>query len=135
MRRALVPFLLVASLAPTARAFEWDDGRGAFPFRPTTTRQYEVVRDLDHMSRFRRADYGMDLARRIRARAPGATGAGAGAATARFHIDASGAIDALRVISASTPAHADALRGMLLGLRAPPPPGGSFDAVQTIRFH
>jgi hypothetical protein len=42
--------LLTLGLATPAWAFEWDDGRGAFPFRPVTTRQYEAVRDVEGAS-------------------------------------------------------------------------------------
>jgi hypothetical protein len=43
MRRA-APLLLLLAGAP-AQGFEWDDGHGAFPFKPVTTRRYEVAHD------------------------------------------------------------------------------------------
>ena len=43
--RAPAALLLLLSAGVSAQAFEWDDGHGAFPFRPVTTRHYEVVPD------------------------------------------------------------------------------------------
>jgi hypothetical protein len=41
MRRlAALSILLIAG--ERAQGFEWDDGHGPFPFRPVTTRHYEV---------------------------------------------------------------------------------------------
>ncbi|WP_457798745.1 hypothetical protein [Methylocystis sp. S23] len=136
MRKSAALLLLAISSA-SARAFEWDDGRGAFPFRPVTTRQYEQAKDLDHMNRFRAGsgDYGAAVAKRILARTPGAARAGPGEATARFHIGPSGRVDAIHVVSSTRPAHARILRAIFSSLRAPPPPGGSYENEQTIRFH
>jgi hypothetical protein len=44
MRRPPTLLLLLLCGAP-AQAFDWDDGHGAFPFRPVTTRHYEVAPD------------------------------------------------------------------------------------------
>lgn len=109
----VVALLLLAS--PTA-AFEWDDGRGALPYRHTTTRHYVSATDLEHMRRFREP------------RAPDF------AATARFHVDGAGRIDNLDIVSASTPAHAQIVRSIFSGVSAPRPPGGSYNGVQSFRF-
>ncbi len=130
----VVALLLLAS--PTA-AFEWDDGRGALPYKHTTTRHYVSATDLEHMRRFREPrapDFAASLAGRIRARAPSRTGASPGAATARFHVDGAGRIDNLDIVSASTPAHAQIVRSIFSGVSAPPPPGGSYNGVQSFRF-
>jgi hypothetical protein len=54
--RLLPPLFVLCALVPPASAFEWDDGRGAFPFRPVTTRNYEAARDLEHLRRDRGGD-------------------------------------------------------------------------------
>lgn len=52
MKTLAASLCLIGALAGPASAFEWDDGRGAFPFRPVTTRNYEAAKDLEHMRRF-----------------------------------------------------------------------------------
>jgi outer membrane biosynthesis protein TonB len=75
------------------------------------------------------------LGQLIRARSPGATNLGEGSAVVRFRLGASGAPDSVTLVSASTPRHGQLARSIVSGLRAPPPPGGSYDGVQSFRFH
>lgn len=82
-----------------------------------------------------RAAYLRKLAKLIQARAPGTTNLGEGKAVVRFRLGASGAADSVSVLSASTPRHGELARSIVSGLRAPPPPGGSYDGVQSFRFH
>ena len=44
MRRLAALSLFLIAGAP-AQGFEWDDGHGAFPFHPVTTRHYQVAHD------------------------------------------------------------------------------------------
>lgn len=81
------------------------------------------------------AAYLRKLAQLIRARSPGATNLGDGSAVVRFRLGASGAPNSVTVVSASTPKHGELARSIVSGLRAPPPPGGSYDGVQSFRFH
>jgi hypothetical protein len=81
------------------------------------------------------AAYLRKLAQLIRARSPGATNLGDGSAVIRFRLGASGAPNSVTVVSASTPKHGELARSIVSGLRAPPPPGGSYDGVQSFRFH
>ena len=75
------------------------------------------------------------LGQLIRARSPGTTSLGEGSAVVRFRVGASGATDSVTLVSASTPRHGQLARSIVSGLRAPPPPGGSYDGVQSFRFH
>lgn len=75
------------------------------------------------------------LGQLIRARSPGTTSLGEGSAVVRFRLGASGAPDNVTLVSASTPRHGQLARSIVSGLRAPPPPGGSYDGVQSFRFH
>ncbi|MCQ4188299.1 hypothetical protein [Methylocystis suflitae] len=84
------------------------------------------------------ADHGAylrKLGQLIRARSPGMTNLGEGKAVVHFHLGASGATDSVSVISATTPRHGELARSIVSGLRAPPPPGGSYQGVQSFRFH
>ncbi|MBM3579019.1 MAG: hypothetical protein FJX40_15605 [Alphaproteobacteria bacterium] len=81
------------------------------------------------------AAYLRKLGQLIRARAPGASNLGEGSAVVRFRLGASGAPSGVTVVSASTPKHGELARSIISGLRAPPPPGGSYDGVQSFRFH
>ncbi|WP_363350256.1 hypothetical protein [Methylocystis echinoides] len=53
--RPSAALLLLSFAATPACGFEWDDGRGAFPFRPATTRRYEAAPDRDATVRARRS--------------------------------------------------------------------------------
>ncbi|HEY8126275.1 MAG TPA: hypothetical protein VIF88_12765 [Methylocystis sp.] len=75
------------------------------------------------------------LGQMIRARSPGVTNLGEGSAVVRFRLGASGTPDSVTLVSASTPRHGQLARSIVSGLRAPPPPGGSYDGVQSFRFH
>lgn len=75
------------------------------------------------------------LGQLIRARSPGVTNLGEGSAVIRFRLGASGAPSNVTLVSASTPRHGQLARSIVSGLRAPPPPGGSYDGVQSFRFH
>lgn len=71
----------------------------------------------------------------IAKRTPTKSEAGPGAATASFHVEASGRIDKVTISSSTSPAHAEIVRKILGGVQGPPPPGGSFDLSQTFKFH
>lgn len=86
-------------------------------------------------SRAENGAYVRKLGQIIRSRAPGVTSLGSGSAVVRFHIGPSGAPNSVSVVSASTPKHGELARSIVSGLRSPPPPGGSYDGVQSFRFH
>ncbi len=71
----------------------------------------------------------------IRARSPGTTNLGEGKAVVRFRLGPTGAPSGVSIISATTPRHGELARSIVSGLRAPPPPGGSYEGVQNFRFH
>lgn len=71
----------------------------------------------------------------IARRTPQKSEAGPGSATASFHVAASGRIDKVTISSATSPAHGNIVRKILIGLQGPPPPGGSFELSQTFKFH
>ncbi|WP_292532957.1 hypothetical protein [Methylocystis sp.] len=75
------------------------------------------------------------LGQLIRARSPGTTSLGEGSAVVRFRLGASGAPNSVTVVSASSAKHGELARSIVSGLRAPPPPGGAYDGVQSFRFH
>ncbi|MGJ0397352.1 MAG: hypothetical protein ACR65U_14105 [Methylocystis sp.] len=81
------------------------------------------------------AAYMRKLGQLIRSRSPGVTNLGSGTAVVRFRLGASGAPNHVAIVSASTPKHGELARSIVSGLRAPPPPGGSYDGVQSFRFH
>jgi len=86
----------------------------------------------------KRADNGAylrKLGQLIRARSPGATNLGEGSAVVRFRLGPSGAPSSVTLVSASTPRHGQLARSIISGLRAPSPPGGSYEGVQSFRFH
>jgi protein TonB len=71
----------------------------------------------------------------IAKRTPTTSPAGAGSATANFHIDAAGKVDKVTIAQSSSPKHAEIVRKILTGLETPPPPGGSFEGSQRFNFH
>ncbi|MBG0800643.1 MAG: hypothetical protein WBO09_20705 [Methylocystis silviterrae] len=98
----------------------------------------KAVRDEKAADKKKHADnsaYLRKLGQLIRARSPGTTSLGEGSAVVRFRVGASGATDSVTLVSASTPRHGQLARSIVSGLRAPPPPGGSYDGVQSFRFH
>ncbi|MGJ0427089.1 hypothetical protein [Methylocystis sp.] len=98
----------------------------------------KAARDEKSADKKKTADtsaYLRKLGQLIRARSPGTTSLGEGSAVVRFRLGASGAPDSVTLVSASTPRHGQLARSIVSGLRAPPPPGGSYDGVQSFRFH
>jgi hypothetical protein len=98
----------------------------------------KAARDEKSADKKKRADtsaYLRKLGQLIRARSPGTTSLGEGSAVVRFRLGAAGAPNSVAVVSASTPRHGELARSIVSGLRAPPPPGGSYDGVQSFRFH
>ena len=89
----------------------------------------------DKKNRVDNSAYLRKLGQLIRARSPGVTNLGEGTAVVRFRLGASGAPNSVTVVSASTPRHGQLARSIVSGLRAPPPPDGSYDGVQSFRFH
>lgn len=81
------------------------------------------------------AAYMRKLGQLIRSRSPGVTSLGSGTAVVRFRLGASGAPNQVAILSASTPRHGELARSIVSGLKAPPPPGGSYDGLQSFRFH
>ena len=98
----------------------------------------KAARDEKSAEKKKHADtnaYLRKLGQLIRARSPGTTSLGEGSAVVRFRLGASGAPASVTLVSASTPRHGQLARSIVSGLRAPPPPGGSYDGVQSFRFH
>ena len=98
----------------------------------------KAARDEKAADKKKHADnsaYLRKLGQLIRARSPGTTSLGEGSAVVRFRLGASGAPSNVTLVSASTPRHGQLARSIVSGLRAPPPPGGSYDGVQSFRFH
>jgi protein TonB len=80
------------------------------------------------------AAYRALLAAAIRRHTPGTTSLGEGTAHCQFHVTASGGITGISV-SGSSPAHSALARQILASVHAPPPPAGSFTAIQNFHFH
>lgn len=129
-----------------------DESKNAKPEARSEKRQEKIDADHDQKSKAARdeksaqkstdkkknADNGAylrKLGQLIRARSPGATNLGEGKAVVRFRLGPSGAPHSVTVVSASTPRHGQLARSIVSGLRAPPPPGGSYEGVQSFRFH
>jgi hypothetical protein len=100
--------------------------------KPKTARD---EKSADKKSKADSAAYMRKLAQIIRARSPGVTNLGSGTAVVRFRLSASGAPNSVAIVSASTPRHGELARSIVSGLKAPPPPGGSYDGLQSFRFH
>jgi hypothetical protein len=124
----------LAFCAGPARAFEWDDGRGATPFKLHTSRYY-ISADQREALDWPQQRYGRRLATAIGAQTPPLGGLGSGRATLVFLIGADGRPGAAQIASASSPAHSAAALRAIQSLRAPPPPGGAFHARQNFAFH
>lgn len=92
-------------------------------------------KSVDKKSKADSAAYLRKLGQLIRARSPGVTSLGSGTAVVRFRLGASGAPNHVAIVSASTPKHGELARSIVSGMRAPPPPGGSYDGLQSFRFH
>ncbi|MGD9659021.1 MAG: hypothetical protein AB7U61_15530 [Methylocystis sp.] len=92
-------------------------------------------KSADKKNKANSAAYLRKLGQLIRARSPGTTSLGSGSAVVRFRLGASGAPRSVTIVSASTPRHGELARSIVSGLKAPPPPGGSYDGLQSFRFH
>ena len=110
-----------------------DDGREQKPKAARDEKSAE--KPADKKKTADTSAYLRKLGQLIRARSPGTTSLGEGSAVVRFRLGASGAPDSVTLVSASTPRHGQLARSIVSGLRAPPPPGGSYDGVQSFRFH
>jgi outer membrane biosynthesis protein TonB len=65
---------------------------------------------------------------------PSESPAGDGEVTASFHVNAQGKIDKVTIDKTTSPSLAEAVKGILASVQAPPPPGGSMDVGQTFKF-
>lgn len=74
------------------------------------------------------------MAEVIRRRTPNRTTIGRGEASCSFHVGKAGDITIVKV-TGSSPAHATLARSVIEFMRAPPPPGGPFDAEQSFHFY
>ncbi|WP_018267584.1 hypothetical protein [Methylosinus sp. LW4] len=74
------------------------------------------------------------MAEVIRRHTPNRATIGQGRATCFFHVGKDGAISVVEA-TGSSPAHAALARRIIESLRAPPPPGGPFDAEQSFHFN
>ncbi len=83
-----------------------------------------------------RADpaYAQKLASAVRAHVPSTTNVGPGSASCNFQVTANGAMSGISC-KGSSPAHSRVLQKAIASTKAPPPPGGSFSANQSIVFH
>ncbi|MBG0794597.1 hypothetical protein IYY11_14675 [Methylocystis sp. H62] len=103
--------------------------------KPKAARDEKAEKAADKKKHADTSAYLRKLGQMIRARSPGVTNLGEGSAVVRFRLGASGAPSTVTLVSASTPRHGQLARSIVSGLRAPPPPGGSYDGVQSFRFH
>ncbi len=114
------------------REVKTDAGRDE---KPKAARDEKAEKAADKKKHADNSAYLRKLGQMIRARSPGVTNLGEGSAVVRFRLGASGAPSTVTLVSASTPRHGQLARSIVSGLRAPPPPGGSYDGVQSFRFH
>ncbi|ARN80771.1 hypothetical protein [Methylocystis bryophila] len=78
--------------------------------------------------------YAQKLAAALRVHVPTNPKVGAGTASCRFQVTANGAISGINC-KGSSPAHSQLLQKAVAATKAPPPPGGSFSANQSVVFH
>jgi hypothetical protein len=78
--------------------------------------------------------YAQKLAVAVRARVPTNAKVGAGAASCSFQVTANGSVSGISC-KGSSPAHSQLLQKAIAATKAPPPPGGSFSANQSVVFH
>ena len=78
--------------------------------------------------------YAQKLAVAVRAHVPTLARVGAGSASCSFHVTASGSTSRINCRGSSA-AHSQLLQKAIAATRAPPPPGGSFSANQSVVFH
>ena len=61
--------------------------------------------------------------------------AGPGSVSASFRVNASGKIENISITNSTSAAHAEVVKKILAGVKAPPPPSGSFEVSQNFKFH
>ena len=103
--------------------------------KPKAARDEKAEKAADKKKHADTSAYLRKLGQMIRARSPGVTNLGERSAVVRFRLGASGTPSNVTLVSASTPRHGQLARSIVSGLRAPPPPDGSYDGVQSFRFH
>jgi len=101
-----------------------------------TTEQKAGVAAAAHAEPRPHADpaYMLKLAAAVRAHVPTNASVGAGNASCRFLVTASGVTSGI-ACTGSSPAHSQLLQKAIAATKAPPPPGGSFSANQSVVFH
>jgi len=129
MKRATLVLLFAL---PAAGAFATEADKASAPSAPALTTPALTTPAPSGLSQ---SKYLGLLYSEIAKRTPTASPAGAGSATANFHIDAAGKVDKVTIAQSSSPKHADIVRKILTGLETPPPPGGSFEGSQRFNFH
>ena|SRR5208283_1881754 len=78
--------------------------------------------------------YALKLAAAVRAHVPSSAKVGAGTASCIFQVTANGSMSGISC-KGSSPAHSQLLQRAIASTKAPPPPGGSFSANQSVVFH
>jgi hypothetical protein len=78
--------------------------------------------------------YALKLAAAVRAHVPSNAKVGAGTASCRFLVTANGSTSGI-ACQGSSPVHSQLLQKAISSTKAPPPPGGSFSASQSVVFH
>ncbi|MGA9601626.1 MAG: hypothetical protein WBS22_15495 [Methylocystis sp.] len=78
--------------------------------------------------------YALKLAAAVRAHVPSSAKVGAGTASCIFQVTANGSMSSISC-KGSSPAHSQLLQRAIASTKAPPPPGGSFSANQSVVFH
>ncbi|MFY9658146.1 MAG: hypothetical protein WAK01_16465 [Methylocystis sp.] len=103
---------------------------------PAATEQKAGVAAAAHAEQPPHADpaYMMKLAAAVRAHVPANASVGAGNASCRFLVTASGVTSGI-ACKGSSPAHSQLLQKAIAATKAPLPPGGSFSAYQSVVFH
>ncbi|WP_246721978.1 energy transducer TonB [Methylosinus sp. H3A] len=127
MKRATLVLLLAL---PAAGAFATEADKAGVPAAPAAPAPATTASSGLSQSKFLGLLYS-----EIAKRTPTTSPAGAGSATANFHIDAAGKVDKVTIAQSSSPKHAEIVRKILTGLETPPPPGGSFEGSQRFNFH
>jgi len=79
-------------------------------------------------------NYVQSVAMQILKHCPATTKLGPGTATVRIHVANDGVITALSA-RGSSPEHAALGKQIVSSVKAPPPPGGVFEAEQEFKFH
>jgi len=78
--------------------------------------------------------YMQRLAAAVRAHVPTNAKVGAGTASCSFRVTANGSMSGI-ACRGSSPGHSQLLQRAIASTKAPPPPGGSFFANQSVVFH